>query len=224
MCAEEQLYVLIPILCFIAFKWRLPVLMGLFVVAPVSRWFVSEHLPYPAVWNFTTSHLDVFAIGVLLASLDYAKGPRWQRVRAAIADCWWVALAAGALTLVLVMSAAIDPQWVFGSAAATWTYLTAALLWAWMLVKLTQRPQTQVMPATRRAVWMGQRSYGIYVYHRPVAHFGVWVVSAVVIPAPVIGVILLAVVLGFSEFSFRWIESPFLRLKARFSRDPTPSS
>jgi peptidoglycan/LPS O-acetylase OafA/YrhL len=225
MCAEEQLYVLIPILCFIAFKWRLPILVGLFAIAPVSRWLVAEHFPYPAVWNFTTSHLDVFALGVLLASLDYVGGgAHWQRVRTVIAGSRRVALVAGALALVLIASAAIDPQWVFGSGAAAWTYLAAALVWAWLLVKLTQRPLAQAKPATRGAVWMGQRSYGIYVYHWPAVVLGTWIVSAVAIPAPVIGVLLLASVLGFSEISFRWIESPFLRLKARFSRDPAPVS
>jgi peptidoglycan/LPS O-acetylase OafA/YrhL len=71
---------------------------------------------------------------------------------------------------------------------------------------------------------MGQRSYGIYVYHWPAAIFGAWVVSAIDVPAPIVGLALIAAVLACSELSFRWIESPFLRLKSRFSRDPAPAS
>jgi peptidoglycan/LPS O-acetylase OafA/YrhL len=222
MCAEEQLYVLIPILCFVAFKWRWPILVGLIAIAPVTRWLVSENLPYPAVWNFTTSHLDVFAIGILLASLDSVKGAGWMRLRAAIASSWWAAAVAGALAAVLIVSAVIDPQWVFGSGAATWTYLAIALVWAWLMIKLTERPQTDVKPVTRGAVWMGQRSYGIYVYHWPAAVIGAWIASVLPIPPQIVGVALIAAVLGFSELSFRWFESPFLRLKSRFSRTPAP--
>ncbi|MDF1479167.1 acyltransferase [Leifsonia sp. H3M29-4] len=222
MGAEEQLYVLIPILAFVAFKWRWPIIVALIAIAPVSRLFVSEHFPYPAVWNFTTSHLDVFAIGILIASLDYNQSLPWLRVRAVIASSRWVAGGVGVLALVLAGAAVLNPQWVFGSAAASWTYLAVALVWTWLLVKLTQRPRTEIGAPTRAAVWMGQRSYGIYVYHWPAAVLGTWLVTSTAIPAPLVGVVLIAVVLAFSEVSFRWIESPFLRLKSRFSRVDAP--
>ena len=220
MCVEEQLYVLIPILCFIAFRWRWPILVGLIVLAPLGRLWVSTHFPYPAVWNFTTSHLDVFAIGVLLASADHASGARWRKIRNAIADSPWAFAIAGVLALALVVATALAPGWVFGSGAAAVTYLAVALLWAWLLLKVTRRPWTQVGFASRGAVWMGRRSYGIYVYHWPAIVVGAWLSPKVGIPLPVTGVLLIVAVLVFSEFSFRWIESPFLRLKTRFSGDP----
>jgi len=222
MGAEEQLYVLIPILCFVAFRWRWPILVVLALVAPATRWVVSGHLPYPAVWNFTTSHLDVFAIGVLLASLDFDKHPRWLRVRAAIATRWWAVVAVVAIVVFLACAAALDPSWVFGSRAAAWTYLLADAVWIWLMLKLTQHPTTEVSRASSIPVWLGRRSYGIYVYHWPAAVAGEWLASRIGIPLPVIGVALLIGILAFSEVSFRWIESPFLRLKTRFSRDPAP--
>lgn len=222
MCAEEQLYILIPILSFIAFKWRWRILVGLIVIAPISRFLVATHLPYPAVWNFTTSHLDVFALGALLASFDYAKHPRWIAVRAWITRSWWSVAAVVAMALTLGIAAARDLSWVFGSVASTWTYVFAALVWTWLMLKLTQKPQTEVTSATRAPVWLGQRSYGVYVYHWPAVIFGTWLGTKVGIPLPVIGIVLIAAVLAFSEFSFRFIESPFLRLKSRFSRETVP--
>jgi peptidoglycan/LPS O-acetylase OafA/YrhL len=224
MGAEEQLYILIPILSFVVFRWRWPIIVVLIAIAPLSRWFVSQNLPYPAVWNFTTSHLDVFAIGILLASLDYNKAPAWHRVRAFIAASRWVAVGVAVIVVVLGVAAVRDSQWVFGSGASSWTYLAVAVVWAWLLIKVTERPQTEPQRITRGAVWMGQRSYGIYVYHWPVVLFGTWLASVVAIPSPVIGVVLIAAVLAFSEVSFRWIERPFLRLKTRFSRVAEPVS
>lgn len=224
MNVEEQLYLLIPILCFVAFRWRVPILLILIAIGPVSRVLVSEALPYPAVWNFTTSHLDVFAIGVLLASLDHAAGARWERIRAVLVGSRWVALVAAVLALALIVVAAIDPQWVFGSAASSWTYLLAALVAVWFLLRLTRWESPGTAPVTRAAVWMGQRSYGIYVYHVPAVQLGLIIGSMVSIPLPIIGIVLIAGVLVFSEISFRWIESPFLRLKSRFSSDPAPIS
>jgi peptidoglycan/LPS O-acetylase OafA/YrhL len=224
MCAEEQLYVLIPILCFLAARWRWPILLALIAVAPVGRWLVADQLPYPAVWNFTTSHLDVFAIGVALASLDSARDDRWLHVRAVIAHSRPVLVVVGALAVVLIASAAIDPQWVYGSGASSWTYLLVAVVWAWLLVRLTPGPQPPVSRPVAAAVWMGRRSYGIYVCHWPLVLFGLWLGSVTPIPLPVIGAALVVAVLAISEASFRWIESPFLRLKARFSRDPAPAT
>ncbi len=220
MCAEEQLYLLVPILSFVAFRWRWPVLLGLIVVAPLSRWWVSEHLPYPAVWNFTTSHLDVFAIGVLLASLDHAGSPGWRRVRSSIATRRSIALLVFAGVAGLVLITAIDPGRIFGGTAATWTYAAVALGWSFALLKLTRRTWSSERPTLKATVWMGRRSYGIYVYHWPLVVFGAWLGSVTAIPPAVIGIVLLGLLLVVSEASFRWFESPFLRLKARFSRDP----
>ena len=219
MCVEEQLYVLVPILAFVPLRRRIPVLVVLIVAAPIARWLVSFNAPYPAVWNFTTSHLDVFALGVLLASLDFAGSPRWKRFRASIAGSPWVGITVAALFALLVVLAAIDPQRVFGGGDSAWTYLLAAAVWAWCLVVLTKRQLVSTSPAVRAAAWMGQRSYGIYVYHWPVVLLGLTFGPATGIPLPVLGLGLIAVVLVVSEASYRWFESPFLRLKARFSTD-----
>lgn len=219
MGAEEQLYVLIPILCFIAFARRWPFLVGLIVIAPIARWITADLLPYPAVWNFTTSHLDVFAIGVLLASLDHSRTPRWQRIRVVLAGNRWVAAAVALLSAGLIAASAVSPEWVFGSRATTFTYLAVAIVWAWCLLKATGVPRSRAGLSTRAAVWVGQRSYGIYVYHWPAAVLGMSIAAMIPVPTPVIGVVMIAAALLVSESSYRWLEQPFLRLKSRFSTD-----
>lgn len=224
MSAEEQLYILIPILSFVAFKWRASILLLLIAVAPLLRWFVAGAFPYPAIWNFTTSHLDVFALGVLIASLDHRGGESWSKIRASVSQTRWSMFAVAIIGSALVAAAFVNPAWVFGSRWSAITYLMAAIVWAWMLLLATSRPWTNVNAGTKSAIWMGQRSYGIYVYHWPAVVFGGWLVTVVAIPSPLVGLALLVVVLVVSEASFRWIESPFLRLKTRFSREPAPAT
>jgi len=64
-------------------------------------------------------------------------------------------------------------------------------------------------------VWLGKRSYGLYVWHFPIY----FLISKLNKPwlAPV--AVALAVVTAWS--SYRFIESPFLRIKARFKPQTT---
>ena len=69
-------------------------------------------------------------------------------------------------------------------------------------------------------LWMGKRSYGLYVWHWPVyflvGKFGLE--RAVAIPLAVAGTFVVA------ALSYRFIESPFLKLKHRYSAVPQPAA
>jgi peptidoglycan/LPS O-acetylase OafA/YrhL len=75
--------------------------------------------------------------------------------------------------------------------------------------------------ATSPAVWMGTRSYAIYLWHVPLISLGQargWsLLTAALIGVPV------AIIM--SELSYRWVERPFLRLKDRLHpRTPTATA
>ncbi len=224
MCAEEQFYLLIPLLCLMPYRTRMLASGFLFIVAPVSRYWIGGLLPYPAVWNFTTSHLDAFALGVMIASLDHSGGPRWIAVRNQISRSkWsWILVIAGSSGIVLL--AANDPLQVLGSLNTWYTMLIVALIATWVLMCSTtakvvgdnadEEPQSA---GTRLMVWLGVRSYGIYVFHWPGRMAGMWLVTTFGLYPPLAGLMFLALTLAVAYASYRWFESPFLRRKELFS-------
>jgi peptidoglycan/LPS O-acetylase OafA/YrhL len=72
--------------------------------------------------------------------------------------------------------------------------------------------------AAAPAVWLGTRSYAIYLWHVPLIALGEargwpqWLAALVGVPTAII----------VSGVSYRWVERPFLRLKARLHPRPTP--
>jgi peptidoglycan/LPS O-acetylase OafA/YrhL len=70
---------------------------------------------------------------------------------------------------------------------------------------------------SRLIVWLGRRSYSIYLWH-----FGIngylliqynWPEVMIAIPGAILSFAIAAA-------SFRWVETPFLRLKTRYSAPP----
>lgn len=66
-------------------------------------------------------------------------------------------------------------------------------------------------------VWIGRRSYGVYLYHFPIDR----VYSMHVHSKPLAAVGVIATSLIVAALSYRYVEQPFLRRKHRFERVPT---
>jgi peptidoglycan/LPS O-acetylase OafA/YrhL len=114
-----------------------------------------------------------------------------------------VALISGALIVVVAVlaSVTVDRHW------AVWWNLVTELLAAAAIIALRQG-RAGVF-ASSPVVWMGQRSYAIYLWHLPLitllASDGVWHATLVALAAS----------FALAELSARFIEAPFLRLKDR---------
>ncbi len=99
----------------------------------------------------------------------------------------------------------LGPQQVAGVAAVIGI--------AWLAAGSTSR-----VLASRPLVWLGRRSYGLYLWHqavlvgldRELPHASTGVVALIGIPLSVL----------IAAASYRYIEQPFLRRKARFARVP----
>ena len=219
LAVEEQFYLLWPVifLLFIAgSRNRRLIGAGLIGLAGIDvlyqltmtyrGWFSSR------IYFGLDTHCQGLLIGcgiafLLAARCADAEPGRWTSAFGVV----------GACTLVVTVFAAVlnlNPKYnytqVVGITSAS--AATGAMLWSILtspvrLIDLVLR--------SKPAVWIGKRSYGIYLWHYPIL--------AALNPFPMIGmrrheVDLVVIVLTFAmaAFSYRYVEQPFLRLKSRF--------
>jgi peptidoglycan/LPS O-acetylase OafA/YrhL len=71
--------------------------------------------------------------------------------------------------------------------------------------------------ASRSLVWVGRRSYGIYLWHVPV---NAALAANVAWPLWIMALVGAALTFLIAAASFRWVEQPFLRMKGRYSPMP----
>ena len=162
--------------------------------------------------------LDVFALGALLQLAEgkpwLARLARWEFVLLAWAG--WI----------LLRLAPVPGGWATAGAVgqAGWLACTEFLTVGWLL--LPSRPGRRVGLAHPVLQWVGQRSYGMYLFHLPLLAFWQRLVYHAV-PGPTGRAALMGrwpvlLVLGptlllLSAASWRWLEKPLDGLKERLS-------
>lgn len=196
---EEQFYLLWPLVVRKASRKQImQICFGMIGVALVWRSFIQTHLnaPHLMIWNGTFSHLDTISYGILVSVIGVTdKIPGWKRIGFALAGvtAW-------------VFAASLRER---GDAMMALVALgSVAILRAGIGLDLKQR----------YLVRLGMVSYGLYVYHEfflnrfnqilPNTHgwgFITWWVLS-------LGSTMLVALV-----SYRFLESPFLKLKEKFA-------
>jgi len=78
---------------------------------------------------------------------------------------------------------------------------------------------TRSLLSARPLVWLGRRSYSLYLWHAPVLiACGVIVADQPAVGSPIRGAFAVAVSLVAASASYRFVEQPFLRLKSGRTR------
>jgi peptidoglycan/LPS O-acetylase OafA/YrhL/lysophospholipase L1-like esterase len=216
LAVEEQFYLFWPValigilaLARTAVS-RVRVVLGLGVLSAVlmAVWFVPGSNP-TRVYYGTDTHLFGLMLGAAVA-LAFAGGVgvlaqrRWLRLRR------WVGFAAlgGLIVMVLMVDS-----------ASAFTYrggiVLAALLTAVVVASLPGPPSAlTTLTCSRPLAWVGERSYGIYLWHWPV----ILIVTALLPPVapgsdPTLATVLLSLGVTFTlaAASYQWIEMPIRR-------------
>ncbi|MGI4765231.1 MAG: acyltransferase family protein, partial [Janthinobacterium lividum] len=203
---EEQFYIVLPfVLFFVPRRWLAPLLTVLFVIQfPLNR----PQAPPNALWYMRT---DAIVLGVLIA-LGHHDGhlrllePTFLKQR-----LWrWAAIPA----LIFLIGAI--------SHTAIWlsTGLIAIACAALVLIASFNADYVMTDGMTKRCfMWIGSRSFALYLIHLPVYSFTRWVVSLWKNPATpysdhqtwVFVLIAWPILLLTAEANFRLIESPLRR-------------
>jgi peptidoglycan/LPS O-acetylase OafA/YrhL len=221
---EEQFYLLWPLIV----RGRRPrtlvaTAFGMIVVSVIARticWFASA--PGSFVWTNTLTRLDPLAAGILLGVWMMRKQ---YRPRAAVR----ISLMGAGLATMLIVSAGCDPYWSPNSALTLFLGYPAVTLGSVaILLSCLGMSLSLANPVTRGLAYLGKISYGLYIWHmvalelalkalaRPIPLLGDWVDSSTFI-----AMFALVLTIAISEASYRFLETPFLRLKSRFALIPS---
>ena len=219
LAIEEQFYLVWPLLFVLAcghlrsHRTLASLLFGFAAVAMIYRELITRFTAggFSRVYLGTTdTHVDGLIVGCGLAFLLAREGAIGPRLSRALGPLMWVG--AGAVVLLIV----------FGGYSPTWTMITypavvvaTALALAGLVAGGPNRLRSAL--STRIPVWIGRRSYGLYLYH--------YVIFAALWPYWFHGLGDLAKIgLSFviAAISYRYLELPALRFKRRFETIRAP--
>jgi peptidoglycan/LPS O-acetylase OafA/YrhL len=210
---EEQFYLTWPaVVRRLSHRAMAAIAIGLLVVATLTRLYLgSHHAGETQVWCNTLARLDPIALGVLTAILLKGRTPNLQplaRVALFVAGLSGIALAAN------YWMVKYDP---LATSSMVLGYPAAALGSVALLIAVLNE---HAMLRKSALVYLGRISYGLYVFHvlglmisdytvhDQTASLGRYVLRVSVA---------LAVTIGLSAASYRWLETPFLQMKQRFT-------
>jgi peptidoglycan/LPS O-acetylase OafA/YrhL len=203
---EEQYYLFWPVLLVLTpSRYRLPMACGLVAMSVIVRavLFLSGASLY--TWILTPARLDALGVGGILA----LRPPTASRgVKALATASPLVAVIAAGLTLQALVpdmpGYLVRPSWVL--VAIFVPFVTAVYFGAVLLAATGAR-----WLASAPLVWIGRVSYGLYLIHMSVLQ------NLVFLPWPWSVLACFGATLVLAAISYRYLESPFLRLKTRFA-------
>jgi peptidoglycan/LPS O-acetylase OafA/YrhL len=186
---EEQFYLTWPWLVRLGEIYLRMIAYAMLAVATATRLvLVIRGVHHPGIWCNTLARLDPIAGGALLACFLNGSMPEHKRGRRML----WIGLGAA---LLLGSGAVGDNE--------GWPVLVTYPLAAAASVAII----FGILGARLRAgAYLGKISYGLYVFHAAVIR---------VVPPPILA---LPLTIAAAALSYRFLESPFLRLKDRFAR------
>ncbi len=210
---QEQFYLFWPAtMRRLSARGMLMAAVGMLWVATLVRWYLaSRHTWESRMWCNTFVHLDAIAFGIVLAVLLGGQAPRLTWLHRA-------ALLIGGLTCFVLAGSYFRIKFDPLTTSRVLLGYPVAALGAAAVFMGTIRPA-----ATLRRnpfVYLGSISYGLYVFHvlgLMISDYTVQHQDSSLGRYLLRNTVALTVTVVFAAISYRWLESPFLRLKQRFS-------
>jgi peptidoglycan/LPS O-acetylase OafA/YrhL len=205
LAIEEQFYFVWPTALVLLTRFRQGALRGLLVGLCLVSLLTTIAVDEATGTNYflPTGHLVPIMIGCLTAHI-FLYGSPWLERIAAHRPIGVTAL----LTLAIVMCG-FRPMSIPSGIATQCVVATATAL---LILNLALRPEGVAghVMASAVPVWLGRRSYGLYLYHRTLTILIPAVISGITLKYA--GPLVLALSCVITEASFRLVERPVSRL------------
>ena len=224
LCVEEQFYLIWPWIIF-SIKDRkklICICLAFIVICPALRSYADHFLPpyalNDALYFSTPFRFDALLFGALIALLQ--RGPS-RRAMLIAARGGLVLLAGGALLLLTLAPHAFNvtpgltyPLWRLSLKLSFADAVSACVL----VMALEFGSPTFNLLSLPPLRWFGRITYGAYVFHDiPRVLFTRLLTPYFADPGLPVAALAFVVTLLLAWASFRWLESPFLRLKERWT-------
>ena len=205
LAIEEQFYIVWPLLLVpglvLVGRKRLPLLVIAGIAASAAlMWVLYDQSDPTRVWNGTDTRAFLLLMGILLALV----WPYVERLRRAVPllELFGVAALVGSVLLFRQLHEYDPTLWQGGDLAAAFCFV--------VLIAAVAHPATGLGQALGVAPlrWLGERSYGIYLWHWPIV---VLIAGVNGRPSPEVVVGEAALVLAAAALSFRYVEEPIRR-------------
>jgi peptidoglycan/LPS O-acetylase OafA/YrhL len=203
---EEQFYLIWPVsLVFLLRKPRKRVvfivasLIGVLILFKAGMYLSGASAK--RLYYGSDTRADAILIGCLMSlALHWGFFPKViERYSLILSRGAWVLIAAFALMV----------QWNDGAVLYLGGFTAVSLACVLIICRLIFFPDRVL--SNPLLVWIGKRSYGLYIWHWPIYLLAGALFSNYVAPVALIGTF------AFAAVSYRCIEEPFLRLKHRYS-------
>lgn len=210
---EEQFYLTWPLVCRkLSQKGIVLMAVALLAIANLSRIFLAAMGASVQAMEFNTiSRLDPIALGTLLALMETRLPRILRRTRYALV----------VLGLATWLAASLfSGSGMVGHSINAWSLVAArpAIALASIVILVGVLGSNQKFFANKKLIYLGKISYGLYVIHefgRFLAAYLIHARTPITIASQ--GAVALCFTLILAVISYRWLETPFLRLKDRFS-------
>ena len=212
---EEQFYLILPFFVLALGVGRLIWGgLGLMMLSVAVLFYQGErHLPVDTtIWSNTLSHAIFFGAGMVAAVMTYKRPLMLDRHARLVA-------AAGAFVL-MFLAVFVFRAKAIESASSGWTIVFGyvSVVAACVLLLASLLNTGAIFPAPM--VYLGKISFGLYVYHglamRMTEHFFTLGPFGQ-ISHTIADFCSLPLLVLYASFSYRYIERPFLNLKAKFA-------
>lgn len=207
LAVEEQFYFVWPVIFLLMLRvrrnpsWIVYALAFAIAGIALRRALMCGHVPEARIYNGSDTRFDELLTGCLLAvglELGIIRGFRALRY--------------------LVVPSVLLMLWLFArplgpDSMARWGWVVVESSVGLIVLFLVTQSGTLFHRALEAGwlVWVGRISYGLYLWHAPIASKVGWWRA----PEPLRMAGTLALALLVSGASYRWIEKPFLRRKAK---------